>query len=162
MHCLPLALAILATAVAHPAPAYESGHGPAWIAAAGSTAKCESNSTLTVSFNQGPPQQTVLDNACAAMLPSCAYPERRGNDTACVQTFEYGLNAPASSIQSANVLENGDKSLKWSVKCESVSSIHSGRILMLFSFGDSTSSRFLNSSQLEQGRLLRLLHTARW
>ncbi|ORX94147.1 hypothetical protein BCR34DRAFT_446184, partial [Clohesyomyces aquaticus] len=87
-----------------------------WRAAAGSTVICSADPIFAMSWEQGPPLSIVLDKACAAMMPPCAYPENLSNDTVCAQVLEWELKGPVTSTQHANVLQNHEKSSKWNIK----------------------------------------------
>ncbi|KAL1597601.1 hypothetical protein SLS59_007298 [Nothophoma quercina] len=61
--------------------------------------------------------ETVLTNACAAMMPPCAYPDRLADDIVCAQVMDWRLDGPKTSTQSANVeTAEGNKISGWDVK----------------------------------------------
>lgn len=98
---------------------------PTWQPAAGSKSSCDKTSDKIIGFYVGPQIQSVLTDACAAMMPPCAHPDRLANDTACSQVMDWRLDGPKSSTQSANVetLE-GNKISGWDVKCKSLIEPH--------------------------------------
>lgn len=62
--------------------------------------------------------ESVLTDACAAMMPPCAYPDRLPKDTVCAQVVDWRLDGPKDSTQSANVeTAEGNKISGWDVKC---------------------------------------------
>ncbi|KAH7130279.1 hypothetical protein B0J11DRAFT_248329 [Dendryphion nanum] len=89
-----------------------------WTPSEGTTVSCDYTANKKISFNVGPQKESVLNDACAAMLPRCAYPQRLSNDTICIQTTDWALDGPKTSTQSANVIdgESTNKLSGWSVK----------------------------------------------
>ncbi|KAF3031756.1 hypothetical protein E8E11_000782 [Didymella keratinophila] len=88
-----------------------------WQPAQGSKSSCDKTSDKIIGFYVGPQMEDVLTNACAAMMPSCAYPDRLPNDTVCAQVVDWRLDGPKTSIQSANVeTAEGNKISGWDVK----------------------------------------------
>jgi hypothetical protein len=72
---------------------------------------------------QGVMLSTALDNACAAMMPACAYPDRVNVDF-CKATVDYALDGPKSNVQDVNVVDrNANKISGWKAKCKSSGSI---------------------------------------
>lgn len=92
---------------------------PTWQPAEGSQTTCDKTSDKIIGFYVGPQIESVLTNACAAMMPPCAYPDRVASDVACTQVIDWQLDGPKTSTQSANVetLE-GNKISGWNVKCK--------------------------------------------
>ncbi|KAF2475505.1 uncharacterized protein BDR25DRAFT_310863 [Lindgomyces ingoldianus] len=115
MHALTILSALLATAAALPKLTERASN---WVPAPNSTVTC-TQSDKVISFVVGPQEETVLNDACAEMMPPCAYSERL-NDTniACSQTISWELRGPKTSTQNANVemQENGNKLSGWAVK----------------------------------------------
>jgi hypothetical protein len=111
-----------------------------WSPAAGSKTLCDKTSDKIIGFYVGPQMETVLTDACAAMMPPCAYPDRLPNDTVCVQVMDWPLDGPKYSTQSANVetLE-GNKISGWDVKCKYPKNpLVSADVLTTYSLGDAS------------------------
>lgn len=90
-----------------------------WQPAEGSTSSCDKTSDKIIGFYVGPQMESVITDACAAMMPPCAYPGRLPKDTVCVQKIDWRLDGPKNSTQSANVeTAEGNKISGWDVKCE--------------------------------------------
>ncbi|KAF3041364.1 hypothetical protein E8E12_008402 [Didymella heteroderae] len=88
-----------------------------WQPAQGSTSSCDKTSDKIIGFYVGPQMEDVLTNACAAMMPPCAYPDRLPKDTVCAQVVDWRLDGPQTSTQSANVeTAEGNKISGWDVK----------------------------------------------
>lgn len=88
-----------------------------WQPAQGSKSSCDKKSDKIIGFYVGPQMEDVLTNACAAMMPSCAYPDRLPKDAVCAQVVDWRLDGPKSSTQSANVeTSEGNKISGWDVK----------------------------------------------
>lgn len=80
---------------------------------------CDTASDKIIGFYVGPQLETVVNDACAAMFPPCAYSDRVAPDTFCIQSIDWKLGGPKTSIQSANVeTKQGVKISGWNVKCE--------------------------------------------
>lgn len=63
--------------------------------------------------------ESVLTDACAAMMPRCAYPDRLADDIVCAQVIDWKLDGPKNSTQSANIeTTEGNKISGWNVKCK--------------------------------------------
>jgi hypothetical protein len=89
-----------ATALALPSPQLSA---PAdWSPAPDSSVTCTTTDKI-VSFYIGPQKGAILNDACAAMMPACAYSDRLPPDTICTQTIDFTLNGPKNSTQSANI-----------------------------------------------------------
>ncbi|KAH7383817.1 hypothetical protein BKA66DRAFT_462846 [Pyrenochaeta sp. MPI-SDFR-AT-0127] len=120
MYITILLSALIATTLAAPRPQkveQTTGKDPAWQPATGTTATCDKDTDKTVGFYVGPQLETVVNDACAAMLPRCAYQDRLPADTICIQPIDWPLNGPKSSTQSANVeTKDGNKISGWKVK----------------------------------------------
>ncbi|KAF2786049.1 hypothetical protein K505DRAFT_380514 [Melanomma pulvis-pyrius CBS 109.77] len=93
---------------------------PNWLPAANTTVTCDKTSDKIISFYVGPQIETVLNDACAAMMPPCAYQDRVSPDTMCIQTIDWKLSDAKSSVQNANVedAKTANKLSGWAVKCE--------------------------------------------
>ncbi|KAJ4336423.1 hypothetical protein N0V87_005439 [Didymella glomerata] len=88
-----------------------------WQPSQGSKSSCDKKSDKIIGFYVGPQMEDVLTNACAAMMPSCAYPDRLPKDAVCAQVVDWRLDGPKSSTQSANVeTSEGNKISGWDVK----------------------------------------------
>ncbi|KAG9185379.1 hypothetical protein G6011_07923 [Alternaria panax] len=109
----------LATAFAAPVLQRQSpqtGDNDSWQPAPDTTTTC-ATFDKSISFMRGPQLETVLDNACAAMMPPCAYQDRVAPGTVCTATVDYPLDGPKSNIQHANVVDRDDNSISgWDIK----------------------------------------------
>ncbi|KAF2022776.1 hypothetical protein EK21DRAFT_119403 [Setomelanomma holmii] len=83
-------------------PATTINESNSWQPALGSKTTCNKESDKIIGFYIGPQSETVLNNACAAMMPTCAYPELHP-DIMCIQTIDWPLNGTKKSVRSANV-----------------------------------------------------------
>jgi hypothetical protein len=112
----------LATALAAPLVQRQSprtGASDSWQPAPGTTTTCDATSDKSISFMRGPQLGSVLDDACAAMMPPCAYQDRVAEGTVCTATLDYPLNGPKNSIQHANVIDKDGNSISgWDIKCK--------------------------------------------
>jgi hypothetical protein len=114
---------LIATALAVPLiqrqpPNPVTGESNSWQPASGTATTCDTQSDKLISFSQGVLISTALDNACAAMMPACAYPDRAGVEF-CKATVDYALDGPKSSTQDVNVVdENDNKHSGWNAKCK--------------------------------------------
>lgn len=80
---------------------------------------CDFTSDKLIGFTIGPQLENVVNDACAAMFPPCAYSDRVAPDIFCIQSIDWKLDRPKTSIQSANVqTRQGNKISGWDVKCE--------------------------------------------
>jgi hypothetical protein len=94
----------------------------AWTPAKGSITTCNTASDKIIGFLVGPQLDTVLNDACAAMMPPCAYQEHLPKDTACTKSIEWPLKGAKKSTQSANVQSvQGNKISGWDVQCKHIS-----------------------------------------
>lgn len=90
-----------------------------WEPAEGTTTSCDKTSDKIIGFYVGPQMEAVLTDACAAMMPPCAYPSRLADDVACAQVIDWNLDGPKTSTQSANIeTTEGNKISGWNVKCK--------------------------------------------
>ncbi|CAN9481626.1 unnamed protein product [Alternaria alternata] len=109
----------LATAFAAPLVQRQSpqtGGNDSWQPASDTTTTC-ATSDKSISFVRGPQLDTVLDNACAAMMPPCAYQDRVAKGTVCTATVDYPLDGPKSNTQHANVVDKDGNSISgWDIK----------------------------------------------
>lgn len=111
---------ILATPFAQPLRNLNALKRSDWQPAPGTVVTCNKASDKTIGFYQGPQMETVLNDACAAMMPPCAYQDRLPKDTVCVQTIDFALEGPVKSVQAANVQDStGNKISGWLVQCKS-------------------------------------------
>jgi hypothetical protein len=112
----------LATALAAPLVQRQSpqtGENDSWQSAPDTTTTCDAASDKSISFMRGPQLETVLDNACAAMMPPCAYQDRVAKGTVCTATLDYPLDASKSSTQHANIVDSDGNSISgWDIKCK--------------------------------------------
>ena len=112
------ATALAAPHVQRQAPNPTTGESNTWLPAAGTKATCDTESDHLISFMQGVMLSTALDNACATMMPACAYADRAHVDF-CKATVDYALDSPKSSVQDVNVVdENGNKQSGWNANCK--------------------------------------------
>jgi hypothetical protein len=114
-----------------------------WCPAAGSKSSCDKTTDKIIGFYVGPQLETVLTDACATMMPACAYPDRLANGTMCVQVMDWPLDEPKCSTQSANVetLE-GNKISGWDVKCKYPKNpVVSAQLLTSYSLCDASCTR---------------------
>ena len=123
MHSIFLLTTLCAAAFAAPviqSLEHRAGTNSTWQPAQGTMASCNETSDKIIGFYVGPQIQSVLTDACAAMMPPCAHPDRLSNDTVCAQVMDWPLDGPKSSTQSANIetLE-GNKISGWDVKRKS-------------------------------------------
>ncbi|PSN72368.1 hypothetical protein BS50DRAFT_607698 [Corynespora cassiicola Philippines] len=103
-------------AVAFAAPIAQNDEA-GWQPAEGSVATCDKASDKIISFTVGPQKEDVLNDACAAMMPGCAYQERLASDVVCAQVLEWPLDGPKNSTQHANVEDaTGNKLSGWNVQ----------------------------------------------
>lgn len=110
----------LAAPVIHD-PENRAGGNSTWQPAGGTTTSCDKTSDKIISFYVGPQMESVLTNACAAMMPPCAHPNRLADDFVCSQSINWRLDGPKDSTQFANVeTTEGNKISGWDVKCESL------------------------------------------
>ncbi|UPX20152.1 uncharacterized protein EKO05_0010394 [Ascochyta rabiei] len=88
-----------------------------WQPAEGTKTMCDSTSDKIIGFYVGPQMESVLTEACVAMMPPCAHQDRVANDTMCAQVTDWRLDGPKNSTQSANVeTAEGNKISGWDVK----------------------------------------------
>lgn len=120
MHSIILLGTYCAAAFAAPlTPTFQSraGTNSTWQPAEGTTTSCDKTSDKIIGFYVGPQMETVLTNACSAMMPPCAYPDRLADDIVCAQVMDWSLDGPKTSTQSANVeTAEGNKISGWDVK----------------------------------------------
>ncbi|KAF1848880.1 uncharacterized protein K460DRAFT_304457 [Cucurbitaria berberidis CBS 394.84] len=108
MHISMLLSMFIATALAAPFDQKETrstgnAHDSLWKPAAGTRGLCNSASDKVISFDTGPQPETIVNNACAAMMPTCAYQEHVSHDVFCIQTVDWQLPGPKNSTQPANI-----------------------------------------------------------
>jgi hypothetical protein len=124
MYTRVLFSAFLATALASPLVKRQSpktGASDSWQPAPDTTTTCDDTSDKSISFTSGPQLDTVLNDACAAMMPGCAYPDRIPTGTLCTATVDYPLDGPKNSTQNANVLNSDGTSItEFDVRCKGI------------------------------------------
>ncbi|KAI4625911.1 hypothetical protein J4E80_003045 [Alternaria sp. BMP 0032] len=114
--------AFLATALAAPLVQRQSpktGASDSWQPASDTITTCDptSDSDKSLSFTADPKLETILNNACAAMMPGCAYPDRIPTGTLCTATVDYPLNGDKNSTQDANVVgSDGNRITDYAVR----------------------------------------------
>lgn len=74
-----------------------------WGPAAGTKTTCDAKSNRTIKFAAGHELKKVVNDACAAMMPPCAYQKRLGPDIMCIQTIDWPLKGPQRTLQNAIV-----------------------------------------------------------
>lgn len=106
------------------APLAQSGVLPSldnstWAPAPGFETTCDANAQQLISLDLEPQLETVLNNACAAMMAPCAYPELLPENTVCIKTVVWPLEKAVESTQTVTVQTlEGDKSTEGKVKCK--------------------------------------------
>jgi len=119
MQIATILTALFATVLAVPSAQPQSGASDTWKPSPDTKTTCDKTSDKTIDFGVDPQIEDVLNNACAAMMPACAYPNR-GHKVFCVETVDFKLPAPVSSIQEASVESKGGNKLSgWNIKCKS-------------------------------------------
>ncbi|KAI4926256.1 hypothetical protein J4E85_006548 [Alternaria conjuncta] len=112
--------AFLATALAAPLVQRQSpktGASDSWQPASDTITTCDPESQKLLSFTADPKLETILNNACAAMMPGCAYPDRIPTGTLCTATVDYPLNGDKNSTQDANVVgSDGNRITDYAVR----------------------------------------------
>ncbi|KAI4910857.1 hypothetical protein J4E90_007113 [Alternaria incomplexa] len=122
MYTQMLFSAFLATALAAPLVQRQSpktGASDSWQPASDTITTCDptSDSDKSLSFTADPKLETILNNACAAMMPGCAYPDRIPTGTLCTATVDYPLSGEKNSIQDANVVgSDGNRITDYAVR----------------------------------------------
>ncbi|KAI4657550.1 uncharacterized protein J4E78_005937 [Alternaria triticimaculans] len=122
MYTQMLFSAFLATALAAPLVQRQSpktGASDSWQPASDTITTCDpaSDSDKLLSFTADPKLETILNNACAAMMPGCAYPDRIPTGTLCTATVDYPLNGDKNSTQDANVVgSDGNRITDYAVR----------------------------------------------
>ena len=115
--------ALVATTLATPVTRRQSsktGASDKWTAAANTETTCDTACDKFISFAQGSQLETAVNNACAAMMPACAYQDRLPEGTFCTATIDYALGGPKNSTQQASVVDSSGKSIgNWDVQCKS-------------------------------------------
>ena len=126
MYTQMLFSAFLATALAAPLVQRQSpmtGASDSWQPASDTITTCDpaSDSDKLLSFTADPKLETILNNACAAMMPGCAYPDRIPTGTLCTATVDYPLSGEKNSTQDANVVgSDGNRITDYAVRCKKV------------------------------------------
>lgn len=85
----------------------------------GTTLLCNTTTNNVLSPSFLAIASATINNACAALMPPCAYPARQPADTICVQTIDFPLSSQKSSIQSLVDIQNllGQKVNGLGLKC---------------------------------------------
>ena len=136
MHKLFLLGTLCATVLAAPVTQRlenRAGTASTWQPAKGTTTLCDKTTDKIIGFYVGPQIESVLTDACAAMMPPCAYPDRLADDTVCAQVTDWRLDGPKNSTQSANVeTVEGNKISGWDVNCKSLLKKAASEYLLIF------------------------------
>jgi hypothetical protein len=118
--------ALIATSFAAPFAqlgSVQTSDNSTWTPAPGTETSCDCTSDKIIGFYVGPQLDTVLNDACAAMMDPCAFPERLSAHTVCAQIITWPLKGPVDSAQGANVEDlDGNKLSGWDVQCKSTES----------------------------------------
>lgn len=113
-----LLLSVAATCIAAPTTLDTVVPRQAWAPAAGTSTTCIASDKL-LGFFQGPQLDSVVNDACAGLMPPCAYQQRLNPDTFCAQTIDFSLPGPKSVVQIANVLSSdGNKISGYAAQCK--------------------------------------------
>ncbi|KAH8723464.1 hypothetical protein GQ44DRAFT_728740 [Phaeosphaeriaceae sp. PMI808] len=75
----------------------------AWDPAPSSKVSCTAASDKIIDFYSGPQLQTSINDACAAMMLPCAFPERLPKGAICVSTIDWLLAGWVKSVQPATI-----------------------------------------------------------
>lgn len=90
-----------------------------WTPAAGTKTICDTSAGLLLSSNIEPQLENIINNACAAMMPKCAFPDRVEAGTMCIQTIDWPLDGPKTSSFTATLNSGyGNKTSGYKVQCE--------------------------------------------
>ncbi|KAH7082617.1 hypothetical protein BKA63DRAFT_529659 [Paraphoma chrysanthemicola] len=117
MYARLLLCSLFASSLAAPLAKQDGSQRQTWEPATGSKTTCDKQSDKIMGFYAGPQMDTVINDACAAMMPGCAYQERLDPDIMCIQTVTWPLKGPVRSVQSANVeTSEGNKISGWDVE----------------------------------------------
>jgi hypothetical protein len=114
---------ILATALAAPttliSPLRTREYSSPWQVAPDTKSACDHDTDKVLGLYVGPQVEEVVEDACVAMMPACAYADRLSEGTMCTQVVDWQLDGPKTSTQPANVeMIGGDKAPGWDVKCK--------------------------------------------
>jgi hypothetical protein len=110
--------ASLASPLAHYKLAKRDGNST-WTPAPNSETTCDTTSDKIIGLDIDSRLETVLNDACAAMMAPCAYQELLPPQTICIQTTDWPLQGPVNSTQPADVLSSeGEKLTGWDVQCK--------------------------------------------
>lgn len=91
------------SAISFAAPLVKRTSDSTWDLAPGSKTTCDTSSDKIIGFYDGPQLETVVNDACAAMMAPCAYQERLPAGTICAQVTTWPLSDPAKRTQAADV-----------------------------------------------------------
>jgi hypothetical protein len=107
------------SAISFAAPLVKRTDGTSFQPAPGSNTACDTSSDKIVGFYDGPQLETVVNDACAAMMAPCAYQERLPAGTVCAQMTTWPLSESVKSAQAADVeTANGNKIPGYQVQCK--------------------------------------------
>ncbi|KAH3996788.1 hypothetical protein HBI56_131010 [Parastagonospora nodorum] len=81
--------------------ASEPDSASSWTAAPGFKTTCDTSSDKVINLSAGAELDTLINDACAAMMPPCAYQDRLPAGTACILPTTWPLSGPVESKQSA-------------------------------------------------------------
>ncbi|KAI8931004.1 hypothetical protein NX059_012015 [Plenodomus lindquistii] len=116
MQILTILSALFAAALATPLAQPQSAQDAAWTPNPGTTVDCLGGDKR-LGLYVGPQESTVLNAACAEMMPKCAFPEKNKEaDLFCTATVDYALDSIKSSVQDCNVQEGTTKLPGFSAK----------------------------------------------
>lgn len=107
------------SAISFAAPLVKRAEGSSFQPAPGSKTTCDTSSDKIVDFYDGPQLETVVNDACTAMMAPCAYQERLPAGTVCAQVTTWPLSDGVKSTQSAGVeTADGNKISGYQVQCK--------------------------------------------
>lgn len=155
---LPLVLGFLAASAAATPVRNAAVSKMKWSPAAGTTATCDKATDKWISTTVGPEQGSdLLDHACAALMPACAYQENH-EGLICAQTIDFAIDGTKTVQLNATVEteETLGKTTAWAANCKPTKSLLYCQFTNLLerSHGHSrTSARRPTGCLLDQGRL---------
>ncbi|EUC43632.1 hypothetical protein COCMIDRAFT_38435 [Bipolaris oryzae ATCC 44560] len=98
MHFTLLINALAASVLASPlatTPITQTGKIDTWKSAPGTVSYCEvgDGQKNLVKFGRDNPVETVIHNACVAMMPECAFRDQLSDDISCTATVDFQLES---------------------------------------------------------------------
>jgi hypothetical protein len=121
MHTTILFSTFFAASLASPLAHYlhaKRAENLTWTPAPDTTTTCDTSSDKMVSLEMNSKVETILNDACAAMMPVCAYQDRVPPNTVCIKTTLWPLEGPVNNTQSLDIVTpEGDK-MSGDVQCK--------------------------------------------